>query len=567
LRVLGLNGWPGRGHDPAACLVVDGEIVAVAEEERFVRRKHAYGLPPHHAAAFCLSRAGLDLDEVDVVAFGWDIPKLHRDRGLPWQLDAAGALESLLPRELFPRKRDPEFVFVPHHIAHAASAYHVSGHENASVLVLDGQGELESASLMVGRSGRLETLSTVPISWSLGYFYDAVGQYIGLGPDQAGKLMGLAAHGVVRDDTFGSFTFTESGYELRGMPADMRSRTEMDESGDATRAWLRHLEATCSLPPNPRRRRYDPATGRYQPWTERDPFEYRDLAAAAQQALERAVFGLTDALVRETGESTLHVSGGVGFNASLNGKLLDHPAVDELFVQPLAGDAGVAIGAAVHIAAQRGDSVRPITTSIGWGVDFDPATVRGLLDETGLSYEEPSDIAAATAKLVAQDGVVGWFQGRGEVGPRALGHRSIVADPARRATRDRINLEIKKREWWRPLAPSLAAECFDEHIDSPASLPYMIVTRPLREASRARLAAVDHVDGSTRPQAVHAADEPLYHQLLDRVGEETGAAVTVNTSFNDNEEPVVWTPADAVRTFARIGLDALAIGPFLVSKR
>lgn len=561
MRVLGLNGWPGRGHDSAACLLVDGRIVAVAEEERFARRKHAYGLAPRQAARFCLDRAGLGLDDVDAVAFGWDVPLLHRDRRLPWARSAADVLAELLPPALFPRARDPELVFVPHHMAHAASVYHFSGDELASVLVLDGQGERESASLLVGRNGKLEVLDTVPVGWSLGYFYDAVGNYIGLGRDQAGKLMGLAAHGTPRADLLGTFTITDTGYEVGAVPPGLRSTENIDDSAETMRAWCRHLAETLPMPANFRQ-----AQSTASP-PARDPYGYRDVAATAQDLLERAVFAMTDALVARTGIPVLHVAGGVGFNASLNGKLLEHPAVRRLFVQPLAGDAGVAIGAAAVVATDGGDTCTPLTTSIGWGADFDAATVRRALTDAGVAFTEPADIAAETAKLIAGDAVVGWFQGRSEAGPRALGHRSILANPATRATRDRINLGIKHREWWRPLAPSMAAEHAGRYVETHVDLPYMIVTRPLVASMRDRLAAVDHQDGTTRPQTVSAADEPLYHRLLGHLHDETGVALTVNTSFNGNEEPVVWTPAEALRTFATAGLDALAIGPFLVRGR
>lgn len=560
MRVLGLNGWPGRGHDSAACLLDGGRIVAVAEEERFSRRKHAYGLAPRRAARFCLDRAGFELDDLDAVAFGWDVPMLYHDRRIPWRWSMADVLDELLPRRLFPRANDPELVFVPHHLAHAASVYHFSGDESASVLVLDGQGERESASLLAGRDGKLEVLDTVPVGWSLGYFYDAVGDYVGLGRNQAGKLMGLAAHGTPRADLFSTISVGDTGYRVGAVPGDLRSTENIDDSAETMLAWSRHLEDTLPMPPNFRRAQ---STASPPP---RDPYDYRDVAATAQDVLERAVFAMTDDLVARTGIPVLHVAGGVGFNASLNGKLLGHPAVRRLFVQPLAGDAGVAIGAAAAVATDAGDVCTPLTSSIGWGAEFDAATIQDVLRNAGVPFTEPADIAEATAGLIARDAVVGWFQGRSEAGPRALGHRSILANPATRATRDRINLTIKHREWWRPLAPSMAAEHASRYVETDVDLPYMIVTRPLVETMRSRLAAVDHQDGTTRPQTVSATDEPLYHRMLGHLHARTGVALTVNTSFNGNEEPVVWTPAEALRTFGRSGLDALAIGPFLVRR-
>lgn len=565
--VLGLNGWPGRGHDGAACVVSDGRIVAFAEEERFVREKHAYGRAPMHASAYVLAKANLTLDDVDAVAFGWDVPRLHRDRGIPWTGGPAEVLESLLPRACFPRRRDPELAFVPHHLAHAASAYHVSGDTDAALLVIDGQGENESTSIGYARSGKITLTETIPVSWSLGYFYDAVGQYIGLGPDQAGKLMGLAAYGTVREGALDTFLLDALGYRVAHLNPDLRSAQNIDDSQEVTEAWLAYLESVWPQPRNKRRRFYDQDTARFSVRTEHDPFDYRDLAATAQFLLEQAAQRLVDRLFGLTDCRTLHVAGGVGFNATLNGVLLKRRDLDRLFVQPLAGDAGVALGAALHVAVEHGDVPRPMTTSLGWGPEFSARTIHRLLEDAGIPYTETTDVSGAAARFIANDKVIGWFQGPGEAGPRALGHRSILANPADAGTRDRINLRIKRREWWRPLAPSVSLERQAELIDSPTPLPYMIVTTPLRPEKTDLLMAVNHVDGTTRAQTVSGADEPLYHRTLLDVEKETGLAAVLNTSFNGPREPIVWTPADAIRTFTRLGLDALILGPFVIRKR
>lgn len=566
LIILGLNGWPGRGHDPAACLVVDGVVVALAEEERFTRTKHAYGASPVHAAAFCLAQGEVDLDDVDIVTFGWDIPRLYRDRSIPWELDDAAALELLLPRTVLPRQRDPQLRFVHHHLSHASSAFYLSGDSTAAVLVMDGQGDDSSATIFAAGSFGLRALETVPISWSLGYFYDSVGRFIGLGPDQAGKLMGLAAYGKPIDDTMGAFVWQKDTYEIPCLDPGLRSRDQIDEDDDVSSRWLDMLEQWASRPRNQRTTTFDAVTGRLRARPAHDPFEYRDLAATAQHILEKAATQLAERAIALTGSTTLHLAGGVALNASMNGVLLDSPSATRVFIQPLAGDAGVALGSALVAASEAGDRVEPMTSSIAWGWDIEPDHARDVITSTGLTYSEPADLAASVADLVAADKVVGWCQGRGEVGPRALGQRSIVAAPATRTMRDRINLQIKQREWWRPLAPSVTDETFHEIIDSPQLLPYMIVTRPLQDAVRAAMAAVDHVDGTTRPQSVSATSSPLYHQLLEHVEDRTGHAVVLNTSFNSQEEPIVWTAEDAIRTFVSIGLDALAVGPYLIKK-
>ncbi|MFE6424065.1 MULTISPECIES: carbamoyltransferase family protein [Streptomyces] len=567
MRVLGVNGWPGASHDGAACLVVDGEVVALVEEERFTRNKHAYGEAPLNAAAHCLAEGGFTLDDIDVVAHGWDLPKLFGDRGLNWFADDAAALEHLLPKALFPRSRDPRLTFVNHHIAHAASAYHLSGRDRGAILVLDGQGEDVSTTLAVGIDGEIKTLRSHAPGWSLGYFYAAVCEYAGLGADAAGKMMGLASYGTPQDLTFGgALDFTDEDFTVGVVPPDLRSTGSTDEETATIRHWLRHLEKALPDAPNRSVRRFDPRVGRYTKVTDRDPFEYRDIAATAQAALERAVMALVRGLLRESGETTLLVAGGVGFNATLNGKLMRMPEVQDLFVQPLAGDQGVSLGAAVWCAAQEGDRIRPMEGSVAWGPQWDADAIRRVLEASGTAYTEPADIAAATADVLAAGGVAGWFQGRAEGGPRALGHRSMVAVPNPEGTRDRVNVRIKDREAWRPFAPSMQEEAAEALIGTTTPLPYMIVTTPVTEAGAAVMPAVVHSDRTTRPQTVSAEVDPLYHRLIGEVGGHTGTPVVLNTSFNGRDEPVVCSPRDALATFHRLPMDALAIGPFLVRR-
>ncbi|UUN29704.1 carbamoyltransferase C-terminal domain-containing protein [Streptomyces sp. FIT100] len=567
MRVLGVNGWPGASHDGAACLVADGEVIALAEEERFTRNKHAYGEAPLNAAAYCLAEGGLTLDDIDVVAHGWDLPTLFKDRDLDWFADDAAALEHLLPRALFPRTRDPRLTFVDHHIAHAASAYHLSGRDHGAILVLDGQGENESTTLAVGIEGEIKILRAYTPGWSLGYFYAAVCEYAGLGADAAGKMMGLASYGTPQDVTFGgAFGFTDEDFTVGVVPPGLRSTGSTDEETATIRCWLEHLEKTLPDAPNHSVRRFDPRAGRYTRVTDRDPYEYRDVAATAQAALERAVMGLVRGLLRDTGETTLLIAGGVGFNATLNGKLMRMPEVHDLFVQPLAGDQGVSLGAAVWVAAQEGDRIRPMQGSVAWGPQWSPDEIRRVLDASGTAYTEPADIAVATAEILAAGGVSGWFQGRAEGGPRALGNRSMVAVPNPRTTRDWVNVRIKHREAWRPFAPSMQEEAAEALIGTATPLPYMIVTTPVTEAGAEAMPAVVHSDRTTRPQTVSASVDPLYHRLIGEVGKHTGTAAVLNTSFNGRDEPVVCSPGDALATFHRLPMDALALGPFLVRR-
>lgn len=567
MRILGINGWPGASHDAAACLTVDGEVVTFAEEERFTRRKHAFGAGPVHSAAFCLGDAGLTLDDIDVVAHGWHVPNLFRDRSIPWPGSDAEVLEMLLPRDHLPRSRDPQLTFVNHHLAHAASAFHLSGRPDAAILVLDGQGENESTTMAVGRHGKIEKLHSAPPSWSLGYFYDAVCRFAGLGTATAGKLMGLAPYGTPGDYLDRLLVPGDGFYSVPGLSPELRSVGRTDEEEDTTRWWLQRLAEVAPLPANSSGLRYDRDVAAMRKVSERDPFDYRDLAATAQDVLERCVVESTRELLRQTGARTLVVAGGVGFNATLNGKLSRLPEVDDLFVQPLAGDQGVALGAAVQIAVESGDAIAPMAGSVAWGPQYSPDIVRATLDRVGLRYVEAGDrLPQRVAELLDTGAVIGWHQGRGEGGPRALGQRSMLTLPTPAAKQDHINLRIKTREKWRPFAPSILDEEAPRVLGAQLSLPYMIVTSPVQPDLQEALAATVHVDGTTRPQTVSHTTNPLYHSLLSGVRERTGLGVVLNTSFNGRDEPVVNTPSEAISTFLSSPLDALAIGPFLVRK-
>jgi carbamoyltransferase len=552
MKVLGINGWPDRTHHAAACLLVDGALVAFAEEERLNRIKNSPNTAPLQATAFCLRAADIAMDDVDAVAFGWDLPRLHHERGLPWEVDPADFLNALIPRRLFPRRREPQLVFVPHHLAHGASAYYLADTGSAAVLVMDGQGETESISIMHGRDGKLDTVESVPPAWSLGYLYEAVCEYVGLRWNDAGKLMGLAGHGRAHD--FPVLTVNGTTIDFPGVPADLRSAVAPDEHDEMLAYWRRRLPEVLPGPAN------------YALSARRDPFDYRDLAASVQQSLEQAVTALATRAQELTGETALLLTGGVALNASANGVLLDHPGLAGMFVQPIAHDAGVSLGAAAYVAANAGDRIAPMGGTVALGPEYGPDEVRRALDAVGISYTQVAEPHRAAADLIAGGHAIGWFQGRAEGGPRALGHRSILARPHDVGLRDHINRYVKQREIWRPFAPSLLREAASTYLGRDMSLPYMIVATDVPEGIRPAIAGVVHADGSTRPQTVSADVDPLYAALLTAVGDRTGHPVVLNTSFNGKDEPIVGSPADAVEAFRAMPLDALVIGPFVATR-
>jgi carbamoyltransferase len=539
MRVLGIN---AVFHDPAAALVVDGRVVACAEEERFSRRKHGKTpVPfstwelPEQAARWCLAHAGLEAGEVDAVAYSYD-PAL----AMPVNGDVTSAdwepLRTLFaeraPRFLrtaLPGIERAAFTFVPHHVAHAASAYLASPHRDCSVLVLDGRGE--QTSHLAGRvvDGDLEVLATQRLPHSLGLVYEEVTQHLGFrrSSDEY-KVMAMASYAEP---------------EMLGL---LRERMRSSGGGFAT-------------DPIPWDDLAEPLRDGEQ-WTPR----HAALASSVQARLQEVLLDLSRWLHEQTGDRVLTMAGGVALNCVANSYLAEHGPFGEIWVQPASGDSGTALGAALHVAHELGDEVEPMR-SAALGPGFSDDAIEATLRTVRIAYERPADIAAATADVLASDGVVGWFQGRSEFGPRALGHRSLLADPRRAANLERLN-DIKGREQFRPVAPMVLEERASAIFDGPLPSPYMLFTHRVRPEWRERIPAVVHVDGSARIQTVDRGSEPLVARMLDAVEQRTGVPVVVNTSFNTAGRPMVDAPRDALECFGASPIDALAIGPFLVRR-
>lgn len=543
MKVLGIN---GVFHDSAAAVVVDGVIAAAAEEERFSRRKHAKRpLPfstwelPELSARWCLRQAGLEPAELDAIAYSYD-PSLavdgHReitDEG--WEplrnLYAERAprfLQTALPG------LDPAKVrFVPHHVAHAASAYLAAPFESCAVMVLDGRGE--RASYLAGRADRksgLEVLETQELPHSLGLLYEEVTDHLGfLRSSDEYKVMALAAYGRPRwlDLLRDTVRVVEGGFRI----------TPID--------WL---ELAPRLDDGER-------------WTP-EMHDHADLAASVQARLEEVLLELAGRLRQRTGERRLVLAGGVALNCVANSRIARDGRFDEVWAQPASGDSGTALGAALQLALESGDEVPPMPgADLGRG--FSDAEIEASLQVARVRHERPDDIAQAAAEVLAADGVVAWFQGRSEFGPRALGHRSLLANPSRRENLARLN-DIKGREQFRPVAPMVLAERAVQIFDGQLPSPYMLFTHRVRHGWRERIPAVVHVDGSARIQTVDRAREPLLARLLEAFERRSGLPVVVNTSLNTAGRPMVDDVRDALECFGSAPIDALAIGPFLVRR-
>ncbi|MDX3525288.1 carbamoyltransferase C-terminal domain-containing protein [Streptomyces sp. ID05-39B] len=540
MRVLGIN---ALFHDPAAALVMDGRIVAATEEERFSRRKHGKRPVPFSAwelpelsARWCLEQAGLDPSELDAVAYSYD-PDLARpaDRlGLddPWdhlrQEYARRAPEFLA--EALPGLDPAKVRFVPHHVAHAASAGQASPYPDCAVLVLDGRGECGSH--LAGRyaNRELTVLGSQSLPDSMGLFYEDLTQHLGfLRSSDEFKVMALASYGTPRFlDRLRGYVRTdgEGGFLARPVP------------------W-----ASLAAPR---------AAG--APWTQ----DHADIAASAQACLEEVLLDLVRWLHERTGEEVLTLAGGVALNCVANTRLHREGPFERIWVQPAAGDAGTALGAALHVAHQKETVEAMPTAALGRG--WSDAELREWLERAAVAYEEPADIAEAVAEELARDGVVAWFQGRSEYGPRALGHRSLLAHPGRAENLERLNA-VKGREEFRPVAPMVLAERAPELFDGPLPSPYMLFVHEVAAEWRERIPAVVHVDGTARIQTVDRAAEPLVARMIDGFERRTGLPVVVNTSLNTAGRPMVDDPRDALECFGSAPVDLLALGPFAVRRK
>jgi carbamoyltransferase len=546
-NVLGVN---AVFHDPAAALVVDGRIVAAAEEERFSRRKHGKEPVPFStwelpvaSMRWCLDEAGLGPADLDAVAYSYD-PRQAMRHGGPGDDLTADEWEGL--RTLFVRRAgrflatalpglDPDRVIhVRHHVAHAASACIAAPHETSSVLVLDGRGE--RASHLAGRweDGKLDVLAVQELPHSLGLLYEEVTAHLGFrrSSDEY-KVMALASYGD----------------PVRFGPVFRRAVQATDDGGFVAS----RLDLDRLVPARP--------TG--APWSA----EHADLAAALQRRTEEVVLDLARWLHERTGDRALTMAGGVALNCVANGRLAAEGPFERVWVQPAAGDSGTALGAALHEATRLGDRCEPMPTA-ALGRRFAAPQIEALLREAEVPYERPDegDLADVVAGTLAGGGVVAWFEGRSEFGPRALGHRSLLCDPRRAENLQRMNA-IKGREEFRPVAPMVLASRAGSIFEGQLPSPYMLFVHRVRPDWLDRIPAAVHVDGTARVQTVDPSDEPLVAAVLEAFERRTGVPVLINTSFNTIGRPMVDSPRDALECFGASPIDLLVLHPFVVWRR
>lgn len=543
MRILGIN---ALYHDPSAALVVDGRTVAAAEEERFSRRKHgkrpvpfsAWELP-ELAAAWCLREAGIRPDELDVVTYSFDpalrLPPEQIGVFDPWddlRQDYATRAPDFLAAAL--PGLDPAAVrFVPHHVAHAASAGLAAPFDgNCATLVLDGRGEQHSHLGGQFLDGKLETLYSQQLPHSLGLLYEDGTDHLGfLRSSDEYKVMALASYGKpVHLDHLRQFVHAtpNGGFRTAGVDWSALAPKRAPESD----------------------------------WNQ----THADLAASLQAVLEEVLLDLCDWLADRTGLPNLTLAGGVALNCVANTRLFKDSRFDRIWVQPAAGDAGTALGGALFAAQEAGDQLTAFPGP-DLGREWSDDELESVLRTARLPYDRPADIAEAVAEELAADGIVAWFQGRSEFGPRALGHRSLLAHPGRSANLQRLN-DVKGREQFRPVAPMvLASRAADIFTGGPLDSPYMLFVQDVVPAWQSRIPAVVHVDGTARIQSVDPDTEPLVARMLEGFERRTGLPVVVNTSLNTAGRPMVDSPRDALECFGSTPVDLLALGPFAVRRR
>jgi len=576
--ILGINAYHGNA---SAAIICDGRLVAAVEEERFNRVKYAAGFPAA-AIRYCLAEAGITLDDVDHIAiprnpwarlgtkllYAVRMPRFARERvrvlarftSLPEALEQAFDVD--------PQRIRARYHRVEHHLAHLASTFFVSPFEQAAVLSADGLGDFASTMWATGEGNRLRVHGAVAFPHSLGMYYTAITQYLGFwkfGDEY--KVMGLAAYGepayleefrrILQSNAALGFRLNLAYFSHHHTGPDMTWR-EADKTPQLGRIFSPYLEE-----------RLGPTRAPDQPVEQR----HRNAAATMQACLEEVLFDLLTTLQRRTGHRALCLAGGVAFNCAANGKIFDRTPFDQVYVQPAAGDAGLAVGAAYYVYHHvLGHPRTFVMEHPYWGPAYSQQQIRAALERSSIASSEfqvtelpEEQLAKETAKEIAGGKIVGWFQGRAEWGPRALGNRSILADPRRAEMKDILNRRIKHREVFRPFAPSILEEATGEYFEKAYPSPFMALAYAVRPEKRKEIPAPTHVDGTGRLQTVSRTVNPRYWRLIREFANLTGVPVVLNTSFNENE-PIVCQPEEAIECFLRTKMDVLVLGNTIVRK-
>jgi carbamoyltransferase len=581
-------------HDSAAALLVDGKLVAASEEERFSRKKHDAGFPKL-ASRWCLDQAGIGVNDIDYVVF-YEKPFVKFERILTTALQVVpkswkvfgDAMTTWLLDKLWVKnviRQDlgispDRILFSEHHLSHAASTFLCSPFDESAILTVDGVGEWATATMGHGKGNDIRLLKEVRFPHSLGLLYSAFTAFLGFEVNEGEyKVMGMAPYGEPK--------YVDKVYKLINVDDQGGLWLDMDYfcfHHSSTQTYKQKFVDLFGKPREPGTHFFTQASG-YPKYFEPKPSNYNelakenqhyaDIAASIQQVTEEIVIKMANALHRETGLKRLCMAGGVALNCVANGKILGNTPFEEIFIQPAAGDGGGALGAALYAHNCALGKPRNFVMEHGyWGKGYSEAENADFARKCGLPYktfDNEDEMVDRVVDRLTKGQVLGWSQGRFEWGPRALGARSIIADPSRDEMKEIVNVKIKFREPFRPFAPSVVAERTEEYFDLPGAekhypARFMLLVVPVKEDKRSVVPAVTHIDNSARPQAVHKDQSPLYYKLIDRFGQASGVPVIMNTSFNLKGEPIVNTPQNAFNTFTASGMDALVLGNSIITK-
>src|SRR6266852_838009 len=591
MNILGISCYY---HDAAAALLRDGQLIAAAEEERFTRIKHDFQFPSQ-AINFCLETAGIKGADLDYVVF-FEKPfrkfdrilmtvlqtypqsyKVFRESMITWMIDKLWVGSKIETELGVPKER---VLFGEHHLSHAASAYLCSPFDEAAILTVDGVGEWITASCGVGRGNEIRLSKHMEFPHSLGLLYSAFTAFLGFEVNEGEyKVMGMAPYGqpryldkvwkLVRQNGDGSFSLDMSYFCFHHSTSRTFNNRFVDLFGDPRPPSMHFFTDSTGYPAY-----FGDKPADYGELALRNQ-HYADIAASIQRVTEELLLGMARSLYEQTGLKRLCIAGGVGLNSVANGRILRETPFEELYIQPAAGDGGGALGAALWAHnTLLGKPRKFVMVHAYWGQSYSSSDVSDFLRQNNIPFRELDDdeqLLDTVVGQLTQGKVLGWFQGRFEWGPRALGNRSILADPRNPAMKDIVNTKIKFREPYRPFAPSVLSECTEKYFDFPNAqhhypARYMLYVTPVRPAEHKTLPAITHVDGTGRLQTVFREQSPRYYRLIERFGKATGVPVLLNTSFNLRGEPIVTTPANAFNTFSKSDMDSLVLGNFLVEK-
>jgi len=565
--ILGVNiGF----HDASAALVKSGKLVTLIEQERVSRKKHAVAETPAKAVKQCIEEAGISFDDIAQVAIGWDLRETAMGKSRRFAPERLGQMifsELDIDKEAA-TEAARSVVWVDHHIAHAASTYYslgedfVNSGERAAILIVDGAGEHCSTSFAVGEGRKIEMLQQWPIDQSIGFYYSSASRWAGFGDWGAGKLMGLACFGRPYQDA--ALRTSDDGYEIVAGGRKLNMNNQQGNHHDMMLSLFPYFESQIK----PEFEKIFP----YVPQNHEGAIAYADFAATIQDSLEQAILKLSQKLKEQTGCKTVALAGGVTMNCSMVGRLVHSGIFERVYIPPVPTDTGVALGAALHCAALQDEFSPQAIIHPYWSASLNEhaKSFDSLLKDKGLFAEQvsPEQIPRLVAQTIAQQKIVGWANGRGEIGERALGARSIIADPRSRSTLERLNF-LKGREMWRPIAPSILKENYSDILMGQGHDPmrFMLAADVVRPHIRNTAKAITHVDGTARPQIVDRTCSPAYWSMINEFKQLTGMPMVTNTSFNLADEPIVSTATDAAKTFARgEGFDIMVAGDIIVAK-